>query len=275
MSFKAAIDYLAARCEELNPVTEADYKQNGVLMCGVCHKPKQTPVEIFGVVRMMPIACDCVRARAAAIEEEERRKRTDNLRRECFASSKLWDWTFSRDDGKDSKMSKAARAYVETFDKMLSEGKGLLLYGPTGRGKSFLAGCIANALMDEERSCLMTNFKSIEEASRIRFGGGEQSKLDLSKFKLLCLDDLGAERDTSYMQEIVFSVIDERYQANLPMVITTNLTLDEFKKPKSITEERIFKRVLERCFPIEATGPDRRVLRIREDYDGMKSLLGL
>lgn len=273
--FLNAIDYLAAKGEELNPVTDADYVRNGVLICGKCHKPKQTPVEIFGTMRMMPIACDCARAKAAAIEEAERRQRADKLRRECFTNPELFKWTFARDDGKDAKMSKAARSYVENFDKMLSEGKGLLLCGPTGRGKSFLAGCIANALMDKEQSCLMTNFKSIEEASRIRFGGGEQNKLELSKFKLLCLDDLGAERDTTYMQEIVFSVIDERYQANLPMVITTNLTLEAFKKPKSITEERIFKRVLERCFPIEATGPDRRILRIREDYDGMKEMLGL
>lgn len=273
--FLNAIECLAAKCEELNPVTDADYMQNGVLMCGKCHKPKQTPVEIFGAVRMMPIACDCARAKAAEFEREEQRKRAEKLRRECFTSSELFGWTFSRDDGKDEKMSRAARAYVANFDKMLAEGKGLLLYGPTGRGKSFLAGCIANAVMDNEHSCLMTNFKSIEEASRIRFGGGERNKLNLSRYKLLCLDDFGAERDTSYMQEIVFAVVDERYQAKLPMVITTNLTLDELKKPKSITEERIFKRVLERCFPIEATGPDRRVLRIRDDYDDMKTMLGL
>ena len=275
MSYEAVIDELKAKGEAFNPVTDADYMKDGVLYCGVCHKPKQMPVELLGVVRMMPIGCDCAKAKLAEIEKAEKRKRVNELQWDCFTSPKQFEWQFSKDDGKDARMLKAAKAYVENFEKMLAEGKGLLLYGPTGRGKSFVAGCIANALMEQERTCLMTNFKSIEEKSRIRFGGGEQDKLDLSRFKLLCLDDLGAERDTTYMQEIVFSVIDERYQAKLPMVITTNLTLEDLKKPKNITEERIFKRVLERCFPVEATGPDRRVLNIREDYHGMKEMLGL
>lgn len=275
MNIAAAINELRARGEEFNPVTDADYMQDGVLMCGKCHQPKQMPVKIFDVYRMMPIACDCARAKAAAIEEEEKRKEADKLRRECFTNPELFGWTFAKDDGKDAKMSKAARMYVENFGKMLTEGKGLLFYGPTGRGKSFIAGCIANALMDKEKPCLMTNFSSIEKSYRNRFDARESNNLDFSRFKLLCIDDFGAERDTSYMQEIVFSVIDERYQAKLPMILTTNLSLEELKKPKNITEERIFKRVLERCFPIEATGPDRRILRIREDYDGMKEMLGL
>lgn len=272
--FKAAIDELAAKGEAFNPVTDADYMQDGVLFCGNCHTPKRKMVKLLGVERMMPIACKCANERFKAEEERERKKEADRLRRECFIEPELHSWTFAKDDGRDEKMSKAARAYVENFVKMLAEGKGLIFHGPTGRGKSFMAGCIANALMDAGRSCLMTNFSRIEKMFRNKFNPQEDGN-DLLRYRLLCLDDFGAERDTSYMQEIVFSVIDERYQAKLPMVITTNLTLEDLKKPKNITEERIFKRVLERCFPIEATGPDRRVLRIREDYDGMKEMLGL
>ena len=99
MNIAAAINELRARGEEFNPITDADYMQDGVLFCGTCHQPKQTPVEIFGVMRMMPIACDCARAKAAAIEEEERRKEADKLRRECFINPELFGWTFAKDDG--------------------------------------------------------------------------------------------------------------------------------------------------------------------------------
>lgn len=275
MDIVGAINELKAKGEAFNPVTDADYMQNGILMCGNCHTPKRKAVTMLGKDWMMPIACRCANERFEADEARERKKEADRLRRECFVSPELFGWNFANDDGKDAKLSKAAREYVGNFDKFLEKGKGLIFFGPTGRGKSFIAGCIANALMDKGKPCLMTNFSNIERMYRNRFGVKEENSLDLSRYKLLCLDDFGAERDTAYMQEIVFSVIDERYQARLPLLLTTNLTIEELKKPKNITEERIFKRVLERCFPIEATGPDRRVLNIREDYDGMKEMLGL
>lgn len=276
--FAQVIDAIAKRGEEFNPITEADYDVDGILYCGNCHTPKQKKLEFLGRERIVPLACKCASERYAEEErreqEKERMKRAEKLRRDCFISPEHFSWTFANDDGKDERMSKAARAYVENFKQLAAKGKGLLFYGHTGRGKSYMAGCIANALMENGTSCLMTNFAKIEKSLAGRFD--KQEQLDsLLRYKLLCLDDFGAERDTTYMQEIVFTIIDARYQAKMPMVITTNLTLDELKKPKNITEERIFKRVLERCFPIEAAGPDRRVLNIIDGYDDTKSLLGL
>lgn len=276
--FAKVFNDIVANGEKNNPITDADYEVDGILYCGNCHTPKQKKLEFLGRERIVPLACKCAMERYEEEErqaqEKERMRIAEKLRRNCFINSDLFSWTFANDDGKDERMSKAARAYVENFAKMSADGKGLLFYGRTGRGKSFITGCIANALMDNGTSCHMTNFARIEKSLAGRFD--KQEQLDsLLRYRLLCLDDFGAERDTTYMQEIVFTIVDARYQAKLPMVITTNLTLDELKNPKNITEERIFKRVLERCFPIEATGPDRRVLNIIEDYDDTKSLLGL
>lgn len=276
--FNAAIDELKAKGEAFNPVTDADYMKDGVLYCGHCHTPKRKSVHLLGSERMMPIACKCAKERYEELErqdaERERRKRAEELRWECFGDKQnLKEWNFSRYDGKDDRLHSAAKSYADNFETMLQKGQGLLFYGPTGRSKSFHMACIANAIMDKCHSCYMTDFESLEKQSR---GFGQENPLkNIARYKLLCLDDFGAERDTSYMQGIVFSVIDTRCQANLPMIITTNLTLEDLKKPKNITEERIFKRVLERCFPVEATGPDRRILRVREDYHGMKEMLGL
>lgn len=104
----------------------------------------------------------------------------------------------------------------------------------------------------------------------------KQAYLDsLNAYVLIVLDDLGAERSTEYMNEIVYNIIDARYRANLPMIITSNLSGEDLKHPKDIAEQRVFNRVLERCFPLEVNGPDRRRKTIIREYDGMKKMLGL
>jgi DNA replication protein DnaC len=97
----------------------------------------------------------------------------------------------------------------------------------------------------------------------------------LNDNSLLILDDLGIERDTAYAREQVYNVIDARYRAGLPMIITTNLTMDKLKSTQDIDNMRIYDRILEKCFPIEVDGGNRRRKAIRESYGEMKDLLGL
>ena len=54
-----------------------------------------------------------------------------------------------------------ARAYVENWKEAYKNNTGLLLFGDVGTGKSFFAGCIANALLDRDVPVLMTNFPTI------------------------------------------------------------------------------------------------------------------
>ena len=65
------------------------------------------------------------------------------------------------------------------------------------------------------------------------FKQDKQLYLDtLNSYDLLVIDDIGAERDTEYANEVVVSVIDSRCKSNKPMIITTNLTADDFSKRK-------------------------------------------
>ena len=75
---------------------------------------------------------------------------------------------------------------------------------------------------------------------------------------LLILDDFGMERNTEYGQEIVFQVIDNRYQSRKPMIITTNLSLHTMKLPRDLEHKRIYGRILEACVPIHFTGDNLR-----------------
>ena len=74
---------------------------------------------------------------------------------------------------------------------------------------------------------------------------------------------------------MVFNIIDARYRSGLPMIITTNLTIEQIKSPENVNYSRIYDRIIERCFPVEVQGKSRRRAAVRADYNDMKSLLGL
>ena len=59
------------------------------------------------------------------------------------------------------------------------------------------------------------------------------------------------------------------------MIITTNLSIDELKKPKDVGNSRIYDRILERCHPIEVKGISKRREKIKESYHRINALLGI
>ena len=222
--------------------------------------------------------CKCQAEKRAAEEEEYKRRefeqRVNELRRMGFPEADMRNWTFSNDDLTNEKITKAAQRYVDNFSELRKSGKGLLLYGNTGTGKTYTACEIANALIDKGYPVLVTNFARILNTLQGTFE--KQEYIDsFNSFQLLVIDDLGIERDTAYAKEQVFNIIDSRYRSGLPMVITTNLTMEKIKNPEDIENRRIYDRILERCFPIEVSGSSRRRKAVREDYDDMKNLLGL
>lgn len=275
MDVVAAVEQKAAANATAAP---GDYEKDGLLYCGKCHTPKQHRGEFLGIVKIVPCICKC---RAAELQAEERQKEQEKLqerikrqRKAGFLESDMQHWTFSADDGADPRIMRAAKKYVDNFAQFKEQGKGLLLYGGVGTGKTFAAACIVNALIDTGKLCLMTNFArvlntlwSIEE---------KQAYIDsFNKFDLLVLDDLGTERRSEYAQEQVFNVIDSRYRAKLPLIITTNLSIEEIKKPDSVGNSRIYDRVLEMCHPVEVNGHSRRRKKVAADFKGMNELLGL
>lgn len=258
---------------------DGDYEKDGLLYCGKCNTPKQCFVEVFGTIRKPPCLCACKKA-ARDAEEEARRQRefaekVNRYRSMGFPESEMANWNFSADDGTNPQMVAAMQNYVQHFETFRQQGKGLLLFGNVGTGKTFLAACVANALIDKGVPCLVTNFARIANTVQGLFEGRQEYYDSLNKFPLLVLDDLSAERKTEYMQEIVFNVIDARYRAKLPLIVTTNLTREELQQPADITYQRIFSRLFEMCTPIEIAGADRRHAALKNDIAATKQLLGL
>ena len=59
------------------------------------------------------------------------------------------------------------------------------------------------------------------------------------------------------------------------MIITTNLTGAQLKKPDTLSKERIYSRILERCHPIEVKGDDRRRAALKDSFGAMRDILGV
>ena len=168
---------------------------------------------------------------------------------------------------------KLAREYAAHWEDMREKNIGLLLWGDVGCGKSYLAGCIANALMDQEIMVRMTNLSAVINDLSGSFEGRNEYLERLSSCPLLILDDFGMERGTEYGLEQVYSVIDGRYRSGKPLIVTTNLTLSELRNPKDIAHRRIYDRVLEMCVPVRCRGESFRKKTAEEKYREIESLL--
>lgn len=268
----------AKKCAEANPTNSGDYKnEQGLLICGKCNKPKECEIT-FPEKRIVPAICDCVKAQEEKEKAKQKRVETqtkiERVRKEAFSDSGLLKYTFANDDMENETVTKVMKNYVNNFAELLKMGQGLLLYGETGRGKTFYACEVANELIDKGYRVLVRNFAEILNTLQSTYD--KQGYINnIKSVDLLVVDDLGVERETAFAKEQVYNIIDSRYRAGLPTVITTNLALDKIKSPEDIENKRIYERVLEKCTPIEVKGINRRRKAVREKHDNIKALLGL
>ena len=122
-----------------------------------------------------------------------------------------------------------------TYASLFSRNSGNLLFiGGTGLGKTFLSACIARTVADrgysvvyETASHLFTNLE------RAKFNGDENARKDSEKYlncDLLIIDDLGTEMPGQFVTAALYSLINDRLISNMPMVISTNLNVDELNR---------------------------------------------
>lgn len=243
--------------------------------CPVCGAVTEREVIFFGKRKTVGCICECEKEKIKQRQERERKSLIEEKRIFCFDETEAKNYTFENDDGKNAMLTKIAKNYVKNFTEFKFEGKGLLFYGSVGTGKSYVAACIANALIDKGYTVKMTNFAKIIKRMQGKFDGRQEYIDSFNKFELLIIDDLGIERQSEFAQEVVFDVIDSRYKTGLPMIVTTNLLPNDFKAPNNVTKSRIYDRILEKCFPVEVKGVNRRREKFRDGYAEMKKVLGL
>ena len=176
-------------------------------------------------------------------------------------------YTFSADDGKAPELTGIAKSYVEHFDStMRPKGIGALMVGGVGTGKTFLACCIANELIDRGKRCKFTTIADLT-AELEDFSRKREVLKELARYDFVILDDLGTERRNSYMAERAFTIVDTLYKANVPFCVTTNFTLSSMSNDDDINRKRLYDRIKERCATIRFEIESRRTALGKENHN--------
>jgi DNA replication protein DnaC len=153
------------------------------------------------------------------------------------------------------------RSFVEGLDERLAEGRGLWLFGDTGTGKTTLAMLVSKSAIEAGRSVAIYSLPKLLARVRRTFESepGGDSYLTfferLTAVDLLHIDDLGAEKSSDWVLEQLYALINERYEAQRSVVVTTNLRHEELEEQIGA---RTVSRLTQMCDEVPLFGDDRR-----------------
>ena len=163
------------------------------------------------------------------------------------------------------KALQTAREFVNSFKDRLAAGEGFVFIGEYGNGKSHLAAATVHELINRGFTASYQVTPELLKRVRATFNGSGQRETEagilevLQGVKCLVLDDLGAQKQTEWAEEFLYTVIDHRYRRRLPTIITSNCSGVDGEK--SLTEAlggRAVDRILERCAIIRVTASGYR-----------------
>lgn len=154
-----------------------------------------------------------------------------------------------------------SREFVQNFKQ---DYHNLFFYGTVGTGKSFLSGCIANELLQQGYSVIYFSASGLfDTLARYAFDAKSKEEQynfceDIYSCDLLIIDDLGTEVTNSFVSSQLFVCLNERQLRKKSTIISTNLTLEEFRDRYS---DRIFSRITSGFTLRKLTGPDIRIYK--------------
>ena len=269
--------------------------------CEYCGKPRYTE-GFFLLNRIMwnptgPMHCNCPEAVAAYEREKAEQEAKEQAKREADAAlrmrmrvaqvigesgmhARFLRRTFDtfQITGENQRALMACKKYADTFkekqpDNDTDPGRnGLFITGPKGTGKTHLAAAIANQLMREGQGVIcMTMIDLLDRiketyAQRRQWEASEGDVLNTYKeVPLLIIDDMGKEPPTEWAVSKIYAIINARYEAYLPTIVTTNYSDSELVRrltPKdtgdSTTADATIDRLREMCAAIVTTGDSWR-----------------
>ena len=209
--------------------------------------------------------CDLGRAKrkqwelsAQAIQQRDdiRKEKRDRTFRFCRIGRRFEESDIST---LKDKLAALANDYVDNWPTMQKKGKGLYFWGNVGSGKTYTAVAIAKAIMDRYITETMY-FSFTDLMGRVRSSYHDDDKTEdllerARTCELLVIDDLGLEKATEWVVEQLYLIVNSRYEAMLPMIITSNQSPEDLG---DMHNAQISSRILEMCQTIKFSGADRR-----------------
>ena len=220
--------------------------------------------------------------RCRCLQEEMQRLAVEDLNRSSpLQASRFEDFDLSYypdvvdpDTGRNPRvvMERYYRYCKQYADNFRPDSQGIFMYGNTGLGKTHLSLAIAGVVAAKGYSVAYGTAQDLlRRIENEHFGRAEDAgTLDtLLSSDLLVLDDLGAERSTEYAIEQLYAIVDQRYRSGKPLIVTTNMTLEQLKNGPELGRRRIYERVLEMCpYRCQFTGPNRRTKMEEDEKNG-------
>lgn len=280
------IDNANKAAKQQVPTQQNDYlNKDGILICGKCNTPKQKRLSIskdnalFEIYnnRIVSIHCKCQQEKQKQDEIKQKQQDTNRLierfRKQGILDVNYLKYTFDNDDNKNQSVTNMCKKYAKNFSQMYQRNKGLIFCGPVGTGKTFFACCIANEVLLQAKSILITNIPSL--VSKMGFSKEEKHYIlnQIANVSLLVIDDLGVERDSAYSIEKVYEIVDTRYRSGKPLIVTTNMSFKDIKNCSELSHKRIYDRITQMCYPIAVLGSSRRIDEFNGNCDFMTKFL--
>jgi DNA replication protein DnaC len=232
-----------------------------------------TTFEAMGRTFSVPVACECMVKRYEREEAErlqqEKAARVEKLFNMTRIGERLKAATFDTWEDRPEPSIKLAHTtalrFVAQWDSCRASGRGILFYGDPGTGKSHMAAAILHALLPKGTITVYQSVPDLLQRIRNTYDKANNEREDelmrsLEESELLILDDLGAEQMTDWVRDRIYRIIDSRYRNQRPLIITSNLTLDQIGEQFT---DRIADRLIEMCRVIEVKGESYRKLRAK------------
>ena len=251
---------------------------NGGAKCGFCNQ-KLKPIGLdylyvnYDKDMIEYERCNCEKAvqfwKKFDFEQEEKqrqekyRKMINNIYKDNYMKKRLQKYNFENvsDTYEDTFIINQLIKFADLSIK--SEMKnGLIIFGNIGYEKTYLAACIANKMIEQNKIALMEKSSSIIDRIKGSFNKEGLSEMEIielySNVDMLIIDDFGNENLSKWALEKLYKIISNRYDNELPIVITTRYNKEQLIEQLSTendTEiaEEIVKVLNEMCYGIAIT----------------------
>ena len=146
----------------------------------------------------------------------------------------------------------------EMVKKLLKQS--IFITGQVGTGKTTLMATLMKRYLWQEMSIEWINFPAFIMKLQNMFKDNTERPYEYAEDiatsrKILAIDDLGAEKLTEFVRQIMYYIVNEREQRQLPLIITSNFDL---KKIDEMIDTRISSRIMGICKIIKLSGKDKR-----------------